>query len=120
MKTSPLSRLLPKPSCLLAVGFSLLASGAPGTALADRVDELVEQYQIQKDIDAQYQECLEGAVQALEMDLQSGIAEEEFDIERGDPDWALLGAIYSEYYLSVCSYLKGDFIVDFYRADGQA
>ena len=95
----------------------LLSLACIAPAAADNVDELVELYQIREDVKAQHEECLKGAVQALEMDLQSGFAEDEFDIERGDPDWALLGAIYSEYYASVCSYLKDDFLVDFYREE---
>ena len=88
-----------------------------GPALADNVDVLVEQYKIEEDLRAQHQQCLAGAAQSLEMDLEAGRQSDDYDIEPGDPDWALIGAIYSEYYTALCSYLTGDEILNFYRVE---
>jgi hypothetical protein len=88
-----------------------------GPVLADNVDVLVEQYRIADDLRAQHEQCLAGAAQSLEMDLEAGRQSDDYDIEPGDPDWALIGAIYSEYYTALCDYLTGDEILNFYRAE---
>ena len=87
------------------------------SAVADNVDELVALYRIQEDLQAQHQQCLDGAALSLEMDLESAQQSQELDIAPGDPDWALLGAIYSEYFAKICSYLEGEEILNFYRSE---
>ena len=101
----------------------LAACSAPGLllvsapAMADPVDELVDLYRIEEDLQAQHSECLAGAARSLEMDLEAARQSNDLELEPGDPDWALLGAIYSEYFTSICSYLEGDEILNFYRSE---
>lgn len=86
-------------------------------ALADNIDVLIEQFRIKDDVEAQYKECLDGATKTIEAELRFELESERLEIEPGDGDWALLIAIYSEYYNSICDYLSGDEILNFYKAE---
>ena len=99
------------------LGVALLTLSAASPTRADNVDELIELFNIQREYAAQHSECLAGAVKSLEFELQLELQSDELEIEKGDPDWALLAAIYSEYYEAICGYLSGDEIVNFYRAE---
>lgn len=96
---------------------ALLALQFPGYAAADRVDDLVEIFRIQDEVDAQYEECIDDSARSVEAELQSYLLSGELGMERGDQDWALLIAIYAEYYNALCDYLAGDEILNFYRSE---
>jgi hypothetical protein len=99
------------------IGVALLALLAVGPVRADNVDELITLLKIREEFAAQHQECIEGALQSLDLELQFEIQSDDLEIEKDDPDWALLAAIYSEYYEAICSYLSGDEIINFYRSE---
>lgn len=86
-------------------------------AFADNIDVLIEQFRIGDDVEAQYKECLDGSSKTIEAELQFELETDRLEIEPGDADWALLIAIYSEYYNSICDYLTGDEILNFYKAE---
>ncbi|MCP4430923.1 MAG: DUF2059 domain-containing protein, partial [Gammaproteobacteria bacterium] len=69
------------------------------------------------DVEAQYKECLDSSSKSIEAELRFELESERLEIIPGDADWALLIAIYSEYYNSLCAYLSGDEILNFYKAE---
>ena len=105
-------RLIP----LILLSGALFAPQLPAQA-ADRVDELVAVFRIQDEIEAQYRECIEDASKSVESELQSYLESGELGLEQGDEDWALLIAIYAEYYNTLCDFLDGDEILNFYRSE---
>lgn len=102
----------------LPLCFSLLPSllGA-GPVRADNVDELIGLLRIAETVEAQHRECLDGSSKSLEAELDYELQSGDLGIEPGSEDWALLTAIYAEFYHSTCSYLDGDEIVNFYRSE---
>ena len=107
--------MLMKP--LIVLCGALIALQFPGPAAADKVDELVELFRIQDEVQAQYQECIEDSSRSVETELQSYLLSGELGLKRGDEDWALLIAIYAEYYNALCDFLAGDEILNFYRSE---
>lgn len=88
-----------------------------GSAAADKVDELIESFRLEEEMQAQHRECLDNSSKSVEADLRDYLESGELGIEAGDEDWALLIAIYAEYYNAFCDYLAGDAILNFYRAE---
>lgn len=84
---------------------------------ADSIEELIELFRIKEEIEAQHKECLQGSSQSIEAEIQYELETERLEIEPGDEDWALLIAIYSEYYNALCDYLSGEEILNFYRSE---
>ena len=88
-----------------------------GQVRADSVDELIELLRIAETVEAQHHECLDGSSKSVEAELDYELESGELGLEPGSEDWALLTAIYAEFYHSACSYLDGDEIVNFYRSE---
>lgn len=105
------------PIKLLIALVASVALHVPGPAIADSVDELVELFRIQDEVEAQHRECIEDSSSSVEAELQAYLLSGELGLERGDEDWALLIAIYAEYYNALCNFLAGDEILNFYRSE---
>jgi len=99
--------------CAVSI-FGLLNCGG---AAADNVDELIELFRLEQEMQAQHRECLDNSSKSVEADLRNYLESGELGIEPGDEDWALLIAIYAEYYNAFCDYLAGDAILNFYRSE---
>jgi len=107
--------MLPKQLSILLVTVTALlyANVAP----ADNVEELIELFRIKEEIESQHKECLDGSAQSIEAEIQYELESERLEIEPGDEDWALLIAIYSEFYNALCDYLSGEEILNFYKSE---
>lgn len=101
-----------------SISFVILISMAyTNPVFSDDIEELIDLFRIEEDIEAQYRECLDSSTKSVEAELRFELQSERMEIDPGDDDWALLIAIYSEYYTALCDYLSGDNILNFYRAE---
>ena len=94
--------------------FGLLFCGA---ASADNVETLIDLFRLEEETRAQHEECLDNSSKSVEAELRAYLESGELGIESGEEDWALLIAIYAEYYDAFCDYLSGDEILNFYRSE---